>query len=129
MDAVKERSLAGSGMIVAEIDPQQDALRCEGLCKYFTASKSKDELGPAANKLQGFWRKLRPPKKRKTAVDNVTLKLKRGEIFGVVGHNGSGKSTLIRMISTLLTPDQGTIDVFGFDPVQQPYQVQRLLNR
>jgi len=129
MGATREGQLLDPAMTAVVIDAKQDALRCKGLSKYFTASKSKDELEPAKNKLQSFWRKLKPPRKRKTAVDNVTLKLRRGEIFGVVGHNGSGKSTLIRMISTLLTPDEGTIDVFGFDPVQHPYQVQRLLNR
>ncbi|MCC7477378.1 ABC transporter ATP-binding protein [bacterium] len=75
------------------------------------------------------WQKLYPPRKRKTAVENVNLSAKRGEIIGVVGHNGSGKSTLIRMLSTLLLPDSGKIRVFGFDPVTQPYQVQKLINR
>jgi ABC-2 type transport system ATP-binding protein len=50
-------------------------------------------------------------------------------MFGVVGHNGCGKSTLIRVIATLLLPDDGSISVFGFDPVKQPYEVQRLVNR
>ena len=79
--------------------------------------------------LHGLWQRIVPPRRRKLAVDNVSLKLKRGEIFGVVGHNGSGKSTLIRMISTLLTPDAGTINVFGYDPQRDPYKVQRLINR
>ena len=44
----------------------------------------------------------------KTAVDHVSLDIRRGEIFGVLGPNGSGKSTLIRLISTLLLPDGGS---------------------
>jgi ABC-2 type transport system ATP-binding protein len=128
MDAIREearQTIAGSEM---EIDAAASALAVEGLSKFFTASRSKAELKPAG-RLVKFLRAVAPPKKRKTAVDDVSFALKRGEIFGVVGHNGSGKSTLIRMISTLLTPDAGSIRVFGFDPVRQAYQVQRLLNR
>lgn len=105
-----------------------DALVATALCKHFSASEDKKKLPPAIG-AQKLWRKLRPPRRRKVAVDSVDLRIPRGEIFGVVGHNGSGKSTLIRMLSTLLTPDSGSIAVFGHDPVRQPYQVQRLLNR
>lgn len=63
------------------------------------------------------------------AVNHVTFQVHEGEIFGVLGPNGGGKSTLIRLISTLLLPDAGTIRVFGYDVVRQPMQVQRLINR
>jgi ABC-2 type transport system ATP-binding protein len=63
------------------------------------------------------------------AVDNVSFKVKEGEIFGVLGPNGSGKSTLIRLIATLLLPDRGDIQVFGHDVVNEPMEVQRLINR
>jgi ABC-2 type transport system ATP-binding protein len=63
------------------------------------------------------------------AVDNVSFKVKEGEIFGVLGPNGSGKSTLIRLIATLLLPDSGDIQVFGHDVVNEPMAVQRLINR
>ncbi len=45
------------------------------------------------------------------AVKDVSFEVERGEIFGILGPNGSGKSTLIRMISTLLIPDSGTVRV------------------
>lgn len=64
-----------------------------------------------------------------TAVDHVTFSVKEGEIFGVLGPNGGGKSTLIRLISTLMIPDEGKITVLGFDAVKQPMKVQRLINR
>ena len=50
-------------------------------------------------------------KKRKTvhAVNDVSLRIERGEIYGVLGANGSGKSTFIRLVSTLLTVDQGRV--------------------
>jgi len=63
------------------------------------------------------------------AVDHVSFSVSEGEIFGILGPNGGGKSTLIRLIATLLLPDKGKINVFGFDVVRQPLQVQRLINR
>ena len=63
------------------------------------------------------------------AVDHVSFAVKEGEIFGVLGPNGGGKSTLIRLISTLMIPDQGKITVLGFDVVKQPMKVQQLINR
>jgi ABC-2 type transport system ATP-binding protein len=73
-----------------------------------------------------------PRKKARTpvaAVDNVSFEVRRGEIYGVLGANGSGKSTLIRLISTLLLPDHGSITVFDRDVVREPAAVQRMLNR
>jgi ABC-2 type transport system ATP-binding protein len=67
--------------------------------------------------------------RRVTAVDAVTFSVAAGEIFGVLGPNGSGKSTLIRLIATLLLPDDGDVRVFGYDVVRQPMQVRRMLNR
>ena len=49
------------------------------------------------------------------AVDDVSFTVGRNEIFGILGANGSGKSTLIRMLSTLLIPDSGRVEVFGYD--------------
>jgi ABC-2 type transport system ATP-binding protein len=63
------------------------------------------------------------------AVNDISLQIRRGEIFGVLGPNGSGKSTLIRLISTLLIPDSGTVTVFGHDVVRDERAVQRLINR
>lgn len=63
------------------------------------------------------------------AVDHVSMGVPRGEIFGLLGANGSGKSTLIRLISTLLVPDSGSIRVFGYDVQQHPRIVQRVINR
>jgi ABC-2 type transport system ATP-binding protein len=63
------------------------------------------------------------------AVDNVSLRVVRGEIYGLLGANGSGKSTLIRMFSTLLTPDAGKVRVFGLDIREHEDAVKRLINR
>jgi ABC-2 type transport system ATP-binding protein len=63
------------------------------------------------------------------AVDDVSLRVVRGEIYGLLGANGSGKSTLIRMFSTLLTPDAGDVSVFGLDIRHDEDAVKRLINR
>ncbi len=63
------------------------------------------------------------------AVDDISLQVRRGEIFGVLGPNGSGKSTFIRLLSTLLIPDEGRVTVFGHDVLREERTVQRLINR
>ena len=63
------------------------------------------------------------------AVDDVSFTVARNEIFGILGANGSGKSTLIRMLSTLLIPDSGRVEVFGYDVQRDEAQVKRLINR
>ena len=63
------------------------------------------------------------------AVDNISLEVGIGEIYGILGANGSGKSTLIRCISTLLLPDAGDIHVFGDDVVKESLKVRQVMNR
>src|SRR5438094_4459722 len=63
------------------------------------------------------------------AVDDVSLEVWRGEIYGLLGANGSGKSTLIRLFSTLLTPDAGQVRVFGRDIGRDELAVKRMINR
>ena len=60
-----------------------------------------------------------------TAVDQVTLAINRGEIFGLIGPNGSGKSTLIKMLTTLLPPSSGSATVAGYDIISRPAEVRR----
>ncbi len=64
-----------------------------------------------------------------TANEDVSFAVARNEIFGILGVNGSGKSTLIRMISTLLIPDEGRIEVFGHDVRTDEAEVKKLINR
>jgi ABC-2 type transport system ATP-binding protein len=63
------------------------------------------------------------------AVDDVSFDVHRNEILGILGANGSGKSTLIRMLSTLLIPDEGRITVFGYDVRKDEAEIKRLINR
>jgi ABC-2 type transport system ATP-binding protein len=72
------------------------------------------------------------PDRRKApviAIDDVSLRLERGAIHGILGANGSGKSTLIRLISGLLTLDEGRVEVFGLDIERDELAVKRLINR
>jgi ABC-2 type transport system ATP-binding protein len=63
------------------------------------------------------------------AINDVSLRVERGGTIGVLGANGSGKSTLIRLVSGLLTLDEGRVEVFGHDLVREEMAVKRLINR
>lgn len=62
-----------------------------------------------------------------TAVDDVSLSIKPGEIFALLGPNGAGKTTLISCITGLITHFQGEIEVAGFDVRDQPDVTRRLV--
>jgi ABC-2 type transport system ATP-binding protein len=87
--------------------------------------------GPAALLVEGATKRFVVGRKRKpvVAVDGVSLRVGRGEIYGLLGANGGGKSTLIRLMSTLLTLDEGRIEVFGHDIEREEMAVKRLINR
>jgi ABC-2 type transport system ATP-binding protein len=68
-------------------------------------------------------------KKPVVAVDDASLRIPRGEIYGILGANGSGKSTLIRLVSTLLTLDEGRVVVFGHEIGRDDMAVKRMINR
>ncbi len=59
------------------------------------------------------------------AVEGLTLSVKRGEVFGLLGPNGSGKTTTIRMLCGLITPTSGTATVAGCDVVKDGEAVRR----
>ena len=51
-----------------------------------------------------------------TAVDDVSFDVPKGEIFAFLGPNGAGKTTTIKMLTTLLPPTSGTLELNGLDP-------------
>jgi ABC-2 type transport system ATP-binding protein len=62
-----------------------------------------------------------------TAVDAVTLEVRRGEIFGFLGPNGAGKTTTLRMIAGILLPSSGTVRIAGVDVVRDPIRAKSRL--
>jgi ABC-2 type transport system ATP-binding protein len=60
-----------------------------------------------------------------SVVDDLSLRIEPGEVFGLLGPNGAGKSTTIRMLTTLTRPTQGDIVVAGYDVVRQPFGVKQ----
>jgi len=105
-------------VIAASIHAALPALALQAVSKSFNSQM----------RLSMPWRS-KPAPKHVLAVDDVSFRVERGEIFGVLGANGSGKSTLIRVISTLLLPDAGSVQVFGLDVVRDELKVKQLINR
>src|SRR3989337_4401543 len=99
--------------VVAERDTALDAVVVDHASKSFSESSLL----------------RRTPGKTVHAINDVSFTVDRNEIFGILGANGSGKSTLIRMLSTLLIPDQGRVEVFGYDVRRDEAEVKRLINR
>ena len=67
----------------------------------------------------------RKERQKVTAVDHLNLEIRRGELFGLLGPNGAGKTTLVKILCTLLPPDEGNAILNGFDVVRQQMDVRR----
>ncbi|HEY0651399.1 ABC transporter ATP-binding protein [Phenylobacterium sp.] len=63
----------------------------------------------------------------KTAVDQLTLRVRQGELYALLGPNGAGKTTTLRMVAGLLKPDGGRIEVFGVDALANPAEAKRVI--
>ncbi len=61
------------------------------------------------------------------AVNDLSLEIKRGEIFGFLGPNGAGKSTTIRMLCGILEPTSGDGKVCGFDIQKEPENIKNIM--
>ncbi|MGY5874526.1 MAG: ABC transporter ATP-binding protein [Candidatus Thorarchaeota archaeon] len=62
-----------------------------------------------------------------TAVDNLSLEIGWGELFGLLGPNGAGKTTTVNLLSTLLKPTSGSVSVGGFDVETDPDEIKKLI--
>ena len=82
-------------------------LVANGLRKTFTLSRKQQQLEKTNQKI-------------KVAVDNLSFTANRGEIFGLLGPNGAGKTTTLRMLATLIRPDEGDALVDGVSVVKEP---------
>ena len=92
----------------------ESAIETVSLTKFFQGTAK-------GSRLSYFGR--RRPSERVVAVDHVNLKVRKGTLFGVLGPNGAGKTTTIKLLSTLLVPDEGTAFVNGFDVVKNDNDV------
>ncbi len=61
------------------------------------------------------------------ALDNLSFRVERGSVFGLLGSNGAGKTTTIKVLTTLSKPDGGVVLVAGYDVVEEPTAVKRLM--
>lgn len=64
--------------------------------------------------------------KKQSAVDNVTIHIGRGEIYGLIGKNGAGKTTFLKMICGLSTPTSGDISLFGYHGAERKKAISRI---
>jgi ABC-2 type transport system ATP-binding protein len=67
-------------------------------------------------------------KNRKLALKGVDLQIEQGEIFGILGPNGAGKTTLLSILSTLLLPDQGKVQVLGINGLRDGHRIRERVN-
>lgn len=81
----------------------QPLIRATGLCKHFPTPQGKD----------------------KVAVADVSFEVRAGEIYGLLGPNGAGKTTTLRMISGLLGPTSGSVEIYGQEVSRDADQVKR----
>lgn len=59
------------------------------------------------------------------AVDGIDLDIKPGKVFGFLGPNGAGKSTTIKLLTTLISPTSGTIEILGINAIRHPLEVRK----
>ncbi len=88
-----------------------NAIEAKSLQKVFTTRK-------------GFWRQQR---KNTVAVEDVSFRVEKGELFGVLGPNGAGKTTTVKMLTTILLPTQGSGTILGFDLVKHTKEIRKLI--
>lgn len=62
---------------------------------------------------------------KKMAVDDISFSVRKGEIYGLLGKNGAGKTTTIKILTTLIPPTSGSLDVLGVNPVKNPLYVKK----
>ena len=96
------------------------SIEAKNLTKVFEKKAKTEGKG-----LKQFFRRVRPKKEELVAVDHIDLKIEEAELFGLLGPNAAVKTTTIKLLSTLLIPDDGTAIVNGYDVIKHPREVQQ----
>ena len=91
----------------------QRIIEVQDLCKTFKIHKRGTGFSGAVKNI------FHPTYEHKKAVDNISFNIKEGEMVGFIGPNGAGKSTTVKMLSGILYPDSGNINVAGYIPHKQ----------
>jgi ABC-2 type transport system ATP-binding protein len=97
-------------------------IEAEGLTKIFEKKASTEGGG-----FRRFYKRIKPKKERTVAVDHIGFHIEKGELFGLLGPNGAGKTTTIKLLCTLLIPDEGRATVNGYDVLKQAEEVQKCI--
>jgi len=95
------------------------AVETHDLTKIFESKSKSLEFGSSITKRKEAF--------SVTAVDHLNLEIRKGELFGLLGPNGAGKTTLVKILCTLLPPDEGQAYVNGFDVTRETMDVRRSL--
>lgn len=90
----------------------EEILKVNSLGKTFTLSKKQQKLE-------------KTNEKKRVAVNHLSFTAYRGEVFGLLGPNGAGKTTTLRMLATLIKPDEGDAVIDGSSIVKNPEEVRR----
>lgn len=98
------------------------AIETENLTKIFE-KKAKTE----GSSIRRLFARVRPKKEEIVAVDHIDISIEKGELFGLLGPNGAGKTTTIKLLCTLLLPDDGSAVVNGYDVVKQAEEVRKCI--
>ena len=89
-----------------------------GLCRFVANIHAMTQ--PAGIRIEGLCKTYRTRKRSVEAVRDVNLCVESGEVFGLLGPNGAGKTTTIRMITGLLSPTSGSVEVDGIRVADEP---------
>ena len=116
---------------MGEIDPSvpgatqpsfEYAIETEGLSRIYETYRKPEGLW---NSVRGFWNRTY---ERKPALQATNLKIRGGEIIGLVGANGAGKTTLLKLLSGLIYPSEGRARVLGYDPSRREREYLRKIS-
>jgi NitT/TauT family transport system ATP-binding protein len=95
----------------ADLVPESDATRVTGHAAKFTNDVSA--AGDDGVSIRGIWKTFATRNENTAAVEDVNLQIRRGKFVTLIGPSGCGKSTLLRIVAGLLTPDRGSVSIFG----------------